>query len=513
MSRRFPLLDSTLLFVVAASALAIAGIFVLRSAVRGAEQARWETWTREVHPAGSEPSEDRSLPAGGDGLWIVAGLTAAALAGGGAYAIARTVRSGRDRELGELAEAMDDTGLLVGDGFLRRRDAEALGETALAFARLQRRLRDGAESLVQDRDRLRAVLGAMSEGVLAVDAERRALLANGSFRRMFDLETTVFEDRDYKEVVRHRAIHETIEKILGEGGAAAVEIELPGHSRRALAVAVGALETGEPEANASSPKDPGANELARRGAVAVFRDVTELRRLERLRHEFVANVSHELKTPLASIRAYAETLRLWAHEDPARVDLLCSRIEEAVDRLNAIVLDMLQIARIESGEQAFEIVPVDVNSQIEACVARFAERAAVKRIVLSAELLPGDELYVRADEQGLRTALDNLVDNAVKYTPANGTVTVRSRSERELIAIDVQDSGIGIAPVHQARIFERFYRVDDARSRDEGGTGLGLSIVKRMIQAFGGTVSVQSASGRGTTFTIRLPRPPKAASS
>lgn len=510
MARRFPLPDSTPLFVVAASVLAVAGIFVLRSAVREAEQARWEARVRQVAAAGELP-EGADFPKEGDGIWIVAGITAATLAAAGAYAVARTVRASRERQLRELAEAMDDTGLLVGDGFLRRRDAEALGETALAFARMQRRLREEAEALVQDRDRLRAVLGAMSEGVLAVDAERRALLANGSFRRMFDLETTVFEDRDYKEVVRHRAIHETVEKILREGGAAAVEIELPGQSRRALAVAVGALET--EESQESGPSQDATTGPPQRGAVVVFRDVTELRRLERLRHEFVANVSHELKTPLASIRAYAETLRLWAHEDPARVDLLCSRIEEAVDRLNSLVLDMLQIARIESGEQTFEIVAVNVNEAVAACVARFSDRAAVKGIALSTEPLPDGGACVLADEQGLRTALDNLVDNAVKYTPANGAVKIRARAERDMIAIDVQDNGIGISPVHQARIFERFYRVDDARSRDEGGTGLGLSIVKRMIQAFGGTVSVQSAAGRGTTFTIRLRRAQEAASS
>jgi two-component system phosphate regulon sensor histidine kinase PhoR len=494
MARRFPLPDSTPLFVVAASVLALAGTFVLRSAVREAEQARWEGRMRQVAAAG-ELSAATAFPEEREGIWIVAGILAAGLAGGGAYAVASAVRASRERQLRELAEAMDDTGLLVGDGFLRRRDAEALGETALAFARLQRRLREGAEELVQDRDRLRAVLGAMSEGVLAVDAERRALLANGSFRRMFDLETTVFENRDYKEVVRHRAIHETLEKILREGGAAAVEIELPGQSRRALAVAVGALETDEPD-----------TVDRRRGAVVVFRDVTELRRLERLRHEFVANVSHELKTPLASIRAYAETLRLWAHEDPARVDLLCSRIEEAVDRLNSLVLDMLQIARIESGEQTFEVIPVYVNEATALCVARFAERAAVKRIALSAEPLAEVDVRVLADEQGLRTALDNLVDNAVKYTPAGGEVKIVARRESDLVAIDVRDDGIGISPVHQARIFERFYRADDARSRDEGGTGLGLSIVKRLIQAFGGSVGVQSAPGRGTTFTIRLRR-------
>ncbi|HEV7279497.1 MAG TPA: ATP-binding protein [Pirellulaceae bacterium] len=511
MSRRFPLLDSTPLFVVAASLLAIVGIFVLRSAVREGERARWEARVREIQ-APELDAATVDLPPGSEGIWVVAGVTAGLLAGAGAYAVARAVRLSRDRQIRELAEAMDDTGLLEGDGFLRRRDAEALGEAALAFARLQRRLREGAEDLVQDRDRLRAVLAAMSEGVLAVDSERRALLANGSFRRMFDLETTVFEDRDYKEVVRHRAIHETIEKILRDGGAAAVEIELPGQSRRALAVAVGALATQE-SAVVDSTTDASPKTLAQRGAVAVFRDVTELRRLERLRHEFVANVSHELKTPLASIRAYAETLRLWAHEDPARIDLLCSRIEEAVDRLNSLVLDMLQIARIESGEQTFDIVAANVDEEIRACVARFTERAAVKGITLAAEPLADRGICVLADESGLRTVLDNLVDNAVKYTLADGTVRILARFERDLVAIDVQDDGIGIAPSHQARIFERFYRVDDARSRDAGGTGLGLSIVKRMIQAFGGSVSVQSAPGRGTTFTIRLRRAKEAASS
>jgi two-component system phosphate regulon sensor histidine kinase PhoR len=240
------------------------------------------------------------------------------------------------------------------------------------------------------------------------------------------------------------------------------------------------------------------------GVVLVLHDMTELRRLESLRREFVANVSHELKTPLAAIKGYAETLRLGAVHDPEHNLHFVRRIEEQADRLHQLILDILQVARIESGQEAFELRPVLVGAVVADAAAQFAEAATAKQIALATEVAC-PEAAVWADEEGLRTILNNLVDNALKYTPAQGQVVIRAAANGTRVRLEVHDTGIGIDEKDQARIFERFYRVDKARSR-EGGTGLGLSIVKHLALAFGGTVSVASQPDRGSTFCVELPR-------
>lgn len=237
----------------------------------------------------------------------------------------------------------------------------------------------------------------------------------------------------------------------------------------------------------------------------VLHDITELRRLENLRREFVANVSHELKTPLASITAYAETLRLGAMDDRENNMRFLVRIEDQAERLHQLILDMLQIARVESGEEAFDITQVLIRRRVDGCCARNLEPAQRKQIDLSIEA-PEEDLTVLADEDGLDTILDNLIGNAIKYTPEGGRVYVRWRDNNDYVELEVQDTGVGIAPEHQTRVFERFYRVDKARSRELGGTGLGLSIVKHLCQAFGGSVTLKSVEGEGCTFRIRLPK-------
>jgi two-component system phosphate regulon sensor histidine kinase PhoR len=239
--------------------------------------------------------------------------------------------------------------------------------------------------------------------------------------------------------------------------------------------------------------------------MVVLHDMTELRRLENLRRELVANVSHELKTPLAAIKGYAETLRLGAVHDPENNLHFVRRIEEQADRLHELILDILQIARLESGQQAFEFVDVPLAEVIEQGCEQFAETAAARQVSLSAEL-PPRELTVWADDEGVRTILSNLIDNALKYTPAGGSVAVRAAADAASATLTIADTGIGIAEQDQQRIFERFYRADKARSRELGGTGLGLSIVKHLAQSFGGHVSVESQPGGGSTFRVQLPR-------
>jgi two-component system phosphate regulon sensor histidine kinase PhoR len=236
----------------------------------------------------------------------------------------------------------------------------------------------------------------------------------------------------------------------------------------------------------------------------VLHDVTDLRRLENLRREFVSNVSHELKTPLAAISAYTETLLDGALDDPAINRVFVSRIEEQSERLNTLIIDLLELARVETDDHAFELEPVNVGAALQESINEHLNIAESKSLTLTG-VSRSESVWTLADPGGLRTIIDNLMDNAINYTPAGGSVTVRWSLVEEWVCIDVVDTGVGIAKEHQGRIFERFFRVDRARSREVGGTGLGLSIVKHLCHVFGGDIKVQSRLGQGSTFSVRLP--------
>jgi two-component system phosphate regulon sensor histidine kinase PhoR len=365
---------------------------------------------------------------------------------------------------------------------------DELIEISAALTRIRGRLAQRVGQVQQNTERLQAVLSSMIEGVLAVGPDKSILLANHAARRMLDFATQEPQGRPLLEVTRARAVYEAVQLAFETKKPVEKEFDSPGMQRRVLAMRATCLP-GEP-----CP-----------GVMVVIHDVSELRRLENLRREFVANVSHELKTPLAAIKAYAETLRMGAVNDPDNNLVFVLRIEEQAERLHELILDMLQIARIESGQESFHIVDVGLAEIIDECLAQFADLAAAKEIDLIGEL-PNEQITARGDEEGVRTILSNLVDNAIKYTKAGGEVQIRCVQNGETVTVEVQDNGIGIAAKELTRIFERFYRVDRARSREMGGTGLGLSIVKNLTQAFGGTVGVDSQPGRGSTFRVTLPR-------
>jgi two-component system phosphate regulon sensor histidine kinase PhoR len=349
--------------------------------------------------------------------------------------------------------------------------------------------------LEQDRQQLRAVLSGMAEGVIAIDARRRLLFANASADQLFGLDATSV-GRLVPELIRSPQVQGAVEATLhsaqpylGEVVLASREVSLRVHAR-VLAV------RGTPLPGSPPP-----------GAVLVFHDVTELRRLERMRQDFVANVSHELKTPLASIKAYAETLLDWALHDENVNTRFVRRIEEQADRLNQLILDLLSLARIESGQEVFEHKPLALAPVLGSCIESHRGRAEARSLTLSLDLGPlDDETLVTADEEAIRQIVDNLIDNAIKYTPDGGAVGVACRFEGELIQVEVADTGIGIPRDDLPRVFERFYRVDKARSRELGGTGLGLSIVKHLVQSLGGQITVDSRIGAGTQFIVQLPR-------
>ena len=341
------------------------------------------------------------------------------------------------------------------------------------------------ESLDQNNQQLAIVLEAMVEGVIAVDAQERILLANMAAIRLLDLTPQGLTGRRLWEVVRLPKVQELVQQTLAGGEQRRIEIEVP-RTQSTLAAVMSRLP-GEPSS----------------GAVIVLHDVTDLRRLENLRREFVSNVSHELKTPLAAISAYAETLLDGALEDPEINRGFVSRIGEQADRLHILILELLELGRMESDEHAFDLVAIEIGAVLRECVDEHQDVAKSKNLRLEADA-SAEAVWGLADLESLRTIADNLLDNAINYTPAGGRISVRWRHEGEWIVFDVEDTGVGIVKENQARIFERFFRVDRARSREVGGTGLGLSIVKHLCQVFGGQVKVASQLGKGSTFTVRL---------
>ncbi|MGL4513074.1 MAG: HAMP domain-containing sensor histidine kinase [Lacipirellulaceae bacterium] len=414
-------------------------------------------------------------------LYVLFGLVGSLLLIGIGYGLVRHV-VGPVRELNDAALAMAG-GEYRQRAFVSNRDE--LGTLARSFNRMSQELGDQLSELRESDRRQATVLGGMIEGVIAIDARQRVLFANDAAGRLFGFLPPQAEGRPLLEAVRNHLLHDAVGKAIESRVPERLDIEW---QDRQLSVQVSPL-LGEPTG----------------GAVVVLHDTTELRRLEGMRRDFVANVSHELKTPLASIKAYAETLITGAESmDSATRTKFLGRIEEQADRLAELVQDMLNLARIESAREVFDIKPVPVLPAVEACLRAYQPRAEAKQIRLGPDA-DHDRLQVRADPEGLRVILGNLVDNAIKYTPDGGQVQVRWRPDGAMVRIDVVDTGIGIPEGKLGRVFERFYRVDEARTREAGGTGLGLAIVKHLAQSFGGGVSVESSTGRGATFSVTLP--------
>ncbi len=372
------------------------------------------------------------------------------------------------------------------------RSRNEIGTLAAAFnamsEQLSARIADLQDQRTQVEDqqhRLETVLGAMVEGVMAIDADQRIVLANQAAIRLLDLRPNVGVGRLLWEAIRQPQLQELLKATLSTDEPSHIEFEV---ARTQATVAASASRL---------PGDPCP------GMVLVFHDVSELRRLERLRREFVQNVSHELKTPLAAITAYAETLLDGGLEDVGRNRQFVGRIAEQSERLHSLILDLLALARLEGDEHPFEIEPVDVARLVCACVEEHQEVAAVKSIALTCSTA-STPAWGLADDDGLRTIVDNLLDNAINYTPVGGSVEVRWRVTSGELLLEVEDTGVGISKEHQTRIFERFFRIDKARSREHGGTGLGLSIVKHLCQMFGGSVKVTSQLGSGSCFSVTL---------
>jgi two-component system phosphate regulon sensor histidine kinase PhoR len=337
----------------------------------------------------------------------------------------------------------------------------------------------------------------MVEGVVALDDEQRILFVNDRAKELLEFPANGTVGRRLWELVRHRPLLDVVRRALDRPEALREELNpvVAGSPDPATKTATRSLTVHAARLPGPPP----------RGAVLVLHDTSELRRLERLRQEFVANVSHELKTPLSVIKANVETLLLGAVEDAEHRGQFLDRIARQSDRLYALILDLLSLARIESGGELFEVQAVPIGTVLRACLERHRPRAEARGQTLTLED-DGADPAVLADEEALDQIFDNLVDNAVKYTPEGGKIRVGWRPEGDCLCVEVSDTGIGIPEADLPRVFERFYRVDKARSREMGGTGLGLSIVKHLVGAMNGSVRAASRVGEGTTFTVCLPR-------
>lgn len=366
----------------------------------------------------------------------------------------------------------------------RAQGTDELAELGQALDLLAANLRDAMRDLRSERDLLRGILATMQEGILVVDLDGRVVHMNPAVRSMLLLREDAL-GRPVIEIIRNADLVEMLGRARSGAGRPAVELELSGFKPRRLLAHASPL-----------PDRPG-------DLLVVLVDVTELRRLESVRKDFVANASHELRTPVASIRSAAETLRS-ALDDPEAASGFVEILERNAERLQRLVEDLLDLSRIESREFALQTERVDLPEFLEHILLLYRERFQQKNMDLDNTIPVGTQ--VLADRRALELIFSNLLDNAVKYCPEGTAVRIEADASGTSVRITVADQGPGIPSQHLPRIFERFYRVDAGRSRDLGGTGLGLAIVKNLAEAMRGTVGVESLTGHGARFSVTLPK-------
>ena len=356
----------------------------------------------------------------------------------------------------------------------------ALNSTAAQLGDLIARLRVESEQRA-------AILASMVEGVLAVDHHLRVTFANESFARAVGVPHPIPAGTPLIDLIRDPELREILGRVLAGGELVQRRLPLPAAADRIFQVQAAPLTSG-----------------AARGAIAILHDITDLERLERVRKDFVANVSHELRTPLTAIRGYAETLLEGALEDQENNRRFLEIIKAHAIRLNNIASDLLTLSELQSGKTRPLPEPVSARAAVESALRTVEAEARVRGVSLLCGRM--EDAPVLGDRVQLEQAIVNLLDNAVKFNRPSGEVLVEvTRPADGKVRIAIADSGIGIPHDDLPRIFERFYRVDKARSREVGGTGLGLSIVKHIVERLNGTVSVESQLGKGSTFTLLLP--------
>lgn len=459
-----------------------------------------QTVTQIVQGSGSETPENRqpamtafsnwlqntrARASRAAGLMIVAGgaLTTLIVAIRGALQAARETRekSLLVEKLQWMASAEPTESLLVPQveteemQFIFRRLADAYENHRRRYMRLESERRLGFH-----------VLGHMTDGVLAVASDRRVMLLNSAARRLLGMNREKPSGRKLADVIRTPQILSVCDAVLAGKGPQQLEFDASADTDRSLRVL--AIEL------------PAENNA---GVLVTVRDETQIRQLERLRREFIANVSHELKTPLAAVKGYAETLQLGAKEEEETCTYFLDQILFQATRLERLINDMLQLARAQAGTTNLTLSRIPLAGVIRESLATYESVATARDIELRWDPIP-ENAAVIADREALLTIVNNLLGNAVRYTPEGGKVHLHVAAMDSRWRIVVKDTGIGIPKEDQERIFERFYRVEKARDATRGGTGLGLSIVKNLVQSLGGEVRLESELNKGSTFEVWL---------
>jgi two-component system phosphate regulon sensor histidine kinase PhoR len=372
----------------------------------------------------------------------------------------------------------------------REHDQDELSDLAEALGRTVAGLGQNIRTLTDERNRSAAILGSMVEGVAVVTGDERILYYNWAFEQILELPEGSSQGRTLVEALRQADLVALVRQALSGVEELTGEVEVGTVRRRNFSV------------TAAPVRAAGAN-----GAVMVLHDITELRRLERVRRDFVANVSHEFKTPLTAIQGFSETLLSGALDDKANRRRFVEIIREHARRLARLTDDLLKLSRIEAGRLELELRPVRVEALVNGCVETSRLNAKARGLEIQVDL-PQNTPAVRGDGAQLGEVLQNLLDNAVQYTPAGGKIEVKARPNGHEVVFTVSDTGIGIPESDLERIFERFYRVDAARSREAGGTGLGLAIARHIVEAHNGRIWVESAIGQGSRFHFSIPTAP-----
>lgn len=389
-----------------------------------------------------------------------------------------------------MSEAAAD--LAAGD--LSRRVAEPnikdFSELARDFNEMAEQIRQQVEEAAEERGKLEAVLDNISAGIMVTDAERRVVLLNPAAEEILSKTQEDALGNRVIEVFSSSELDDTVSRATG-GESVDEQIELLYPQKMYLQIKSNPVVSSEGEVIA---------------AVSAIEDITALKRLNMIRQDFVANVSHELRTPVASVKALTDSLLAGAAEHKETADRFLKDLDQEVTRLSQLIEDLLTLSKLETKEAVLQVEDIQLREIVNECLDSkdlLAEEFDVDMEVV----LENTEMLISGDRQLLRTALNNLVDNAIKYNHPGGKVIIRMLQDDDHVVLQVQDTGIGVPREELPRVFERFYRVDKARSRETGGTGLGLSIVKHIADLHGGGVDVTSVEGEGSTFSIRIPNP------
>ena len=370
-------------------------------------------------------------------------------------------------------------------------DLEEIGSLADAMNRMAVQLDDRIKMIVKQRNEMEAILSSMEEGVIAFDVDERIISINQAAARIFKRETSDILNRTVQEAVRNPEVQQFVRDALSTSENLESDITLYHEGERIIYT------------HSTSLFDSTGHSS---GILVVLNDVTQLRQLENIRRDFAANVSHEIKTPLTAIKGFVETLRHSHSEKPEDTERFIGIIDKHVNRLAAIVDDLISLSKIEQDDEKKEIKlqKSPIRNVLQTAIGNCREKAKLKEITI--DIACEQDISAMIDTRLLEQAVFNLLDNAINYSEQQSSVQVSVAVQDSEIIISVQDHGLGISKEHHSRLFERFYRADKARNRKLGGTGLGLAIVKHIAQAHGGRVSVESAIGKGSTFSFYLPK-------